>query len=305
MKLAPIIIFSYNRPTHLKKTLDALKKNQLCKKSIVYFFSDGPKTDCIKEYRKITLVRKIIKKTKNFKSKKIFFYKKNIGLKKIILDGVTKIIKKHGSVIVLEDDIIVSKYFLSYMNQGLSFYASKKKVWHISGWNYDIKFKNVKEHVFFIKNMNCWGWGTWQDRWRKIIINPDFFIKKFDSQMINKFNLSNSLNNWSQLLRNKNKKLKTWAIFWNATIFYNKGLCLNPLKTLTRNIGLDGSGTNSLKIFKKKRKLSKLKEFNYPIKLEENLIIKKEIIQSFKQKKFSEPLKTIKSKILYYLRKEI
>ena len=37
--------------------------------------------------------------------------------------------------------------------------------------------------------------------------------------MINKFDLSNSLNNWSQLLRNKNKKLKTWAIFWNATIF--------------------------------------------------------------------------------------
>ena len=151
--------------------------------------------------------------------------------------------------------------------------------------------------------MNCWGWGTWQDRWKKININPNFFIKKFDSQMINEFDLSNSLNNWSQLLRNKSKKLKTWAIFWNATIFYNNGLCLNPLKSLTRNIGLDGSGTNSLKIYKKKRNLSQLKEFIYPNKLEENLIIKKEIIQSFEKKNIFKPFKTIKGKIKSFLHK--
>ena len=46
------------------------------------------------------------------------------------------------------------------------------------------------------------------------------------------------------------------------------------------------------KIYKKKKKLSKLKEFNYPDKLEENLIIKKEIIQSFEKKNISKPFKS-------------
>ena len=303
MKLAPIVIFCYNRPHHLKKTLNSLKKNKLSKQSDVWFFSDGHKQEDKKNEKLVNSVRSIIKNTNGFKKKKIIFHQGNIGLKKNILNGVSKVLKKYKKVIVLEDDIEVSVFFLKYMNDSLNKYQKKRKVWHISGWNYDINFKNNMEEVFFIKNMNCWGWGTWQDRWRKIIIKPDFFIKKFDTQMINKFDLSNSLNNWSQLLRNKNKKLKTWAIFWNATIFYNNGLCLNPLKSLTRNIGFDGSGTNSLKIYKKKKKLSNLKKFNYPDKLEENLIIKKEIIQSFKKKNISKPFKKIKGKIISFLRK--
>ena len=305
MKLAPIVIFCYNRPYHLKKTLNSLKKNKLSKQSVVWFFSDGHKQEDKKNEKLVNSVRSIIKNTNGFKKKKIIFHQDNIGLKKNILNGVSRVLKKYKKVIVLEDDIEVSVFFLKYMNDSLNKYQKKRKVWHISGWNYDINFKNNKEEVFFIKNMNCWGWGTWQDRWKKIIIKPDFFIKKFDTQMINRFDLSNSLNNWSQLLRNKNKRLKTWAIFWNATIFYNNGLCLNPLKSLTRNIGLDGSGTNSSKIYKKKKNLSQLKEFNYPNKLEENLIIKKEIIQSFEKKHILKPFKTIKGKIKSFLYKDM
>ena len=45
MKLAPIVIFCYNRPYHLKKTLNSLKKNKLSKQSDVWFFSDGHKQE--------------------------------------------------------------------------------------------------------------------------------------------------------------------------------------------------------------------------------------------------------------------
>ena len=40
------------------------------------------------------------------------------------------------------------------------------------------------------------------------------------------FNLNNSFENFSQILRNDNKKISTWAIFWMRNIFYHKGLCL-------------------------------------------------------------------------------
>ena len=290
MSLAPIVLFTYNRPKHLKITLDSLKKNKLSKKSDIHIFSDGPKTTNKLELKKIKAVKKILINLRGFRNKKLFFYKSNVGLKKNILNGISKILKKYSKIIVLEDDIVVNQYFLDFMNQSLDFYKKNKKIWHISGWNYNLKKINVDNlnskdgKTFFIKNMNCWGWGTWRNRWEKIIINPEFFIKKMSNKKIYDFNLSDSLNNWSQLTRNKTNKLNTWAIFWNATIFYYNGLCLNPIKSLTKNIGLDGSGANSSIQKKDNSRPSKVNFFIFSKIIKENLTLRNEIIAHMKLK---------------------
>lgn len=305
MKLAPIVIFSYNRPKHLQRTLNALKLNKLSRESEIYLFSDGPKNKNKTELKRISSVQKIIKNLDGFKKKYFFFHKKNIGLKKNILDGVSQILKKKSNIIVLEDDIIVSKYFLEYMNTSLRLYEYKKKVWHISGWNYNLKINDIKlkdENTFFVKNMNCWGWATWSDRWKKIITDPNFFIKRFNNKNIYDFDLSNSLNNWSQLIRNKKKKLNTWGVFWNATIFYYRGVCLNPVKSLTKNIGFDGSGVNSLKQKIDKNKISNVASFIYEKKIKENLNVKKAIISTMLTKKRNEKLNNYMNKIFSYFR---
>ncbi|WAC01929.1 hypothetical protein N7U66_19120 [Lacinutrix neustonica] len=49
-----------------------------------------------------------------------------------IVEGVTQIIEKHGKIIVLEDDIITSPQFLTYMNAALNYYEKEEKVMHIS-----------------------------------------------------------------------------------------------------------------------------------------------------------------------------
>ena len=38
MKLAPIVIFSYNRPSHLKKSFNYLKKINYLKSKLLIFF---------------------------------------------------------------------------------------------------------------------------------------------------------------------------------------------------------------------------------------------------------------------------
>ena len=303
MKLAPIIIFSYNRPNHLKRTLEFLKKNTLSKKSEIFFFTDGPENNDKKNLKKIDTVKKIIKNFKGFKKKNLIFHKKNVGLKKNILGGVSQVLKKYPSAIILEDDIIVSKYFLHYMNQSLNFYKNIKKIWHVSGWNYNFKIDESDlqgQNTYFTRNMNCWGWATWSDRWKKIKTNPDFFLKRMNNKTIYEFNFSNTLNNWSQLLRNKKKILNTWAIFWNATIFYNNGLCLNPVKSLVKNIGFDGSGVNSLNQPDDKIKISNIKEFFFPKELIENSILRNEIIFYMKQKNKKEKRNYLKKKMLSF-----
>jgi len=89
-----------------------------------------------------------------------------------IIDGVTNIVNRYGKIIVLEDDLVTSQYFLKFMNEALEFYQDEKKVWHISGWNYPINI-DIKDDVFLWRVMNCWGWATWKDRWNFYEKNVD------------------------------------------------------------------------------------------------------------------------------------
>ena len=277
-KLSPIVLFVYSRKEILEKTIIHLKKNDLARKSRLYIFSDGFKSKNDKIL--VDNVRKYIKKIKGFKKIKIIERKKNFGLAKNITTGVSKIINKYGRVIVLEDDIIVSPKFLEFMNLSLNKFKNKKKIWHINGWNYNFKFsKNIKKNSFYWRGMNCWGWATWKDRWKNYKKNPSRLIKKWKKKEIEKFNFDNSYNLWSQILRNHNGTINTWAIFWYSSIFEKKGLCLSPLVSLTKNIGNDELSSNHPNFensiekipynFFKKKKIS----FTFFNKIEENKII--------------------------------
>ena len=129
MKLSPIVFFAYNRPNLTLKTLSSLKKNELHKKSKVIFYIDKPKDK--KDIKLNKKVIEIIKKEKNFKSKKIIYRKRNYGLAKNFIDGMTEIFKKFDKAIILEDDNFVSKNFLEFMNNSLEIYKNDRKVDYI------------------------------------------------------------------------------------------------------------------------------------------------------------------------------
>ena len=184
------------------------------------------------------------------------------------------------------------------MNTGLKKYYKTKKIWHISGWNYSINNKYDEKQAFFIKNMNCWGWGTWKNKWIKAKFNSKFFIKKFTKKKKYKFDLDNSFENYSQIYRNSQNKISTWAIFWNATIFFNNGLCLNPYISLTMNIGQDKSGTHTINSQLKSNKLNNFKIKNYPDKIIENKMARHEIISYLNRVKKKSKLAFLFKKIL-------
>ena len=54
-----------------------------------------------------------------------------------IIDGVTKIINRHGKIIVIEEDIIVDKNFFEFLNQSLNFYKIKIDLAYFR-WNYNL-----------------------------------------------------------------------------------------------------------------------------------------------------------------------
>lgn len=241
MNLAPIVLFVYNRLDHTKETIYALQKNELALETELYIYSDAAKNE--EALEKVNNIREFIKNIEGFKNVHIVERKKNWGLANSIIDGITHVINQHNKVIVLEDDIVTSPYFLTFMNKALDYYQHNEKVWHISGWNYPISNQGIGD-VYLWRLASGWGWATWSDKWKEYEKNIDKTINDFSKNDIKRFNLDSSENFWGQVLSNKKGKINTWAIFWYSTIFKNGGLCLNPSQTYTRNIGLDGSGVN-------------------------------------------------------------
>jgi hypothetical protein len=247
----PVAFFAYKRPYHTYLSLSSLSLNKEAKETELNVFLDGHRK--ISEIHLIDNVEKIINSfSTKFKSIEINRSDINLSGGTNQRRGITNILSKNEAVISIEDDIVVSKYFLSYMNKALEIYKNNSDVWHINGFNYPIKIKSNSDS-FFMRSMQCWGWATWQDRWNKFMNDPfsndPYYLKAiFKKEMIKEFDLNVRRSYfWSQIEDNASGKLNnTWDIFWYSYIFKNSGLCLTPKVSLTRNIGHDGSGEHSI-----------------------------------------------------------
>lgn len=238
---APIVLFVYNRPWHTQQTVEALQKNLESAYSDIIIYSDAAKT---KEQEEPVLeVRKYINSIRGFRSIKLIEQTENKGLADSIITGVTEVVNKYGRIIVLEDDIVTSPYFLKYMNEALEFYKDEEKVMHISGYVPELNILDNNE-TFFIKPTTCWGWGTWKESWTFFEKNIASQEKLFSSDMIKDFNLNGAYDYWSHFQMNKSGELNTWAVFWYVSVFLKSGLSLHPNKSLVQNIGHDGTGEN-------------------------------------------------------------
>ena len=264
-KLAPITLFVYNRPWHTKQTIETLKKNLLASESELCIYSDSAKNNIAKE--NVDEVRKYIKTIKGFKKIKIIERDKNWGLANSIINGVTEVVNKFGKIIVLEDDLVTSPYFLNYMNDALDFYNDEERVMSISAYMNSIDTSGLSE-TFLTYFTSCWGWATWKESWSKFERNPGKLIVEMNRKDIKRFNLNSAYNFWTQVISNHIGRIDTWAIFWYATVFKNNGLILHPSKSMTINIGHDGSGVHCGDSHRFDTELNNKRITKFPVKIE-------------------------------------
>lgn len=169
---------------------------------------------------------------------------RNLGLADNIVSGLGAVLAEHPAAIILEDDIVTSPTFLSFMNDCLVRFREEQAVWHVNGWTYPVQHNDGGE-AYFTPLVECWGWATWADRWRHFERKPEELVRRWDRRRQDAFNLGGAYDYWFDVRRNAWGVVRTWAVFWYATIFEHDGLCVSPPRSLTANIGIDGSGENS------------------------------------------------------------
>lgn len=239
--LAPILLFVYNRPEHLKRTVESLVKNPLADESELFVFSDAPKTDADKE--NVDYVRRYVHAIEGFKNVTVIERSENWGLARGIIDGVTRLVNKYGRVIVLEDDLVVAPYFLQFMNDALEMYKDEPKVGHIQACDFT-KDTSLPE-TFLIKWTGSWGWATWDRAWKNFNSDGKVLLKELEDRGLTyKFDFNGKYGYTRMLRRQIEGKNNSWAIRWNASLFLKDILSLNVGRSLVQNEGFDGSGTN-------------------------------------------------------------
>jgi len=242
--LAPVAVFGFNRPAHLLECLRSLEANPDARETDVYVFLDGPRSQIDVEFVKST--RQIARGSFEFKSITITEQDTNLGLGHSIISGINRVLETRNRLIVLEDDLVVSNHFLSYMNSALTKYEYTKKVGSIHAFNFN--FEQPLTEPYFIRGGDCLGWATWSDRWELFTANAAItYLKIRKSNQIKEFDLGGSFR-YSQILRNEIRNgFHSWAINWHASLFINGCLTLYPGTSLIEYKGADGSGTHEVK----------------------------------------------------------
>jgi hypothetical protein len=238
---APVALFVHARPEHTRRTLAALAANPMAATTRVTVFADGPRNDV--EASLVSATRRQVQSASGFLDVELVVRDVNLGLAANISDGVTRVCGEHGRVIVLEDDILAGPQFLTFMNLALDRYQHEPRVWHINAWNYPMDVRGLPS-VFLWRLMHCWGWATWEDRWRHFSKDPADLIEHWGVADVHRFNLDGAQDFWAQVIANHRGTMNTWAVFWYATLFQRGGLCVSPAQALTSNTGLDGSGAH-------------------------------------------------------------
>lgn len=241
--LSPIVVFSYNRPYHLRQTLDALAKNDLANESVLYIYCDGSKTSATEEQKqRINESRKVAHATSGFKEVHVIERDHNVGLKDNIVGAVTEIVNQYGRIITLEDDVVTSVGFLKYMNDALDLYADEERVMHVSAYMYPHK-RRLPETFFYPVPYPGGGWATWARAWKYYNDNTqelyDFWKDRWDV-----FDVYGADYLSKQLKRNLEGTMKTWFVKWYAVMRMKNALTLFPGCSLTNNIGFNDLATN-------------------------------------------------------------
>ncbi|MDR2174992.1 MAG: hypothetical protein LBO82_03535 [Synergistaceae bacterium] len=241
--LAPIAFFAYRRPEHTKRTLEALAANALASESDLFIFSDGPRNEQAKEG--VRAVREYIRTVKGFKSVTIREHEQNRGLAKSLISGITELCDRFGRVVVVEDDVLTSPYFLQFMHDGLEKYEDNEKVFSI-GACWPLKPELGDNAAFFLNSFSVWGWATWKRAWDFY----DYHAAGWEELLKNKrlawdFDLEGKADATALLLSQVKDNIDTWDIQWGWVIYREKKLSLFPPYSLTKNIGFDSLGEHT------------------------------------------------------------
>jgi hypothetical protein len=283
METAPIILFVYNRPGHARRTVESLAANNLASQSDLFVFSDASGNPAAGPA--VQEVRQSIGCIRGFRSVTVIERESHFGLAKSVISGVTQILRGRGRVIVLEDDLLTTSDFLTFMNRALERYQNEPRLFSVSGFNFAVRPPaRYPYDAFTIYRSSSIGWGTWEGRWQKV----DWAVSDYTSFRLSEQSQRLFHRAGEDLTRmlalQMDGRIDSWAIRWVYAHFRHNALALLSLHPRVFHIGCDGSGTNSRRGSLKQHPLTleRKSDFQFPLQVEPEPYFAAELLRALR-----------------------
>ncbi len=230
-----VLLIGYNRPELLEKRILELSKSEIVN---IYISIDGGNNSHTSETERLKkLAQNLLKKYKL----NLTHHKKNLGMVQHITGEISKVLKIHEYIIVLEDDIQITNNFFKNIINGLNHLNKLEANGIVSGYSpfYSSIFKNKwrKTHISFF-----WGWGCSRETWA----GYDFDIKKrrinyelLHSESWQKLNSYQKKYWLKKIYLSKKHPLFTWDYQFIFHSFVNNFINLSPIFSMVNNEGFD------------------------------------------------------------------
>ncbi len=228
MENIAIVVVAYNRANSLARLLDMIQKaHYSIVVDLIISIDFGENQDVIDVAHSLEW---------KHGNKKIIQHQKNLGLKKHII-SCGDIVKNYDAIVMLEDDLLVSKYYFDFAYDALQFYNNDENIAGIGLYHYPLtesslsKFQPLTEHneVYFIQLPCSWGQVWTQKQWRR--------FKSFYEQWNGTFkNIPTYIQYWG---------MHSWKKIFAEYMIQENQFFVHPVFSFTSNPGEQGTNYHS------------------------------------------------------------
>ena len=267
--ISPVVVIAYRRADKLRACIDSLRAADGHEQTELYIYADGSKEGSNEEADAgaVAEVRAFLdglEKEGGFGALHIIRREHNLGLAENVISGISEVIDRHGRVIAVEDDLIVTRDFLTYMNGALDYYENEEDVWSVTGYSDNLVLPPSYDHDIYYAYRACsYGWGTWRDRWEA----ADWGMERYDEVMRDRTLRRQFRRGGRDLIRmledQKLGLIDSWSIRWCLSQSLLGKYTVYPTKSFVVNTGDDGSGTNQQKAGGSRRMTAPLRSRNH------------------------------------------
>lgn len=246
----PILLITFNRPTHTRKVLERIVE---AKPKDLYVFRDHWRENRSGEQEMCEQVTQLIKdcRSKNADCTiHTFFPDHNLGCGPGPMTALNWFFSKNEMGIILEDDAVPHPDFFPYCEELLTRYKDDESVRAIGSMNVDTHTWGDGSYYFSMMNRNLCAWATWRRAWNDF----DLYLRDIQWQTLDKALLRYNCGFyerefWLDRLKEAQKDGqggKSWDMQFFMSIWLHGGKGIIPNVNLSSNIGTVGDATHQM-----------------------------------------------------------
>jgi len=240
-----VLFLIFNRLDVTKQVFQAIRQAQPPR---LYLAADGARENTEGEAEKVTAVREYVLQNIDWDCEvKTLFREGNLGCKYAVSGAIDWFFEHEEMGIILEDDCLPSQSFFWFCEELLERYKDDQRVYLISGYNKQNKWKADEQSYFFSNLGGIWGWASWKRAWQDYdvdVIDIDQFIaeKHFENLLGKKLGALRRYMIYNSVIVDK---VNTWDYQWGYARHKNNGLACVPSRSLIENIGFGEAATHT------------------------------------------------------------